>query len=511
MLLTIPWFLAIMSGRVDLDGNGNAQYDKADGEARLTKGCSLTRTGVSMKRNVFYSSIAMMITAVGYLIIEIPALIYAADDGPKAPYGSVKLANDELNFSLAGAITCFVLLFAYLIFQVFTADHDRRLREQRKKRIETGELSATHVLQSILNEAKDNPLSMLETPRAPSTRNSRLTRMSFAPINMSPEQKIDRILKMFFKKHSKGETKLDAIHLRSLLESLNETFTDEQLRAFIKKIDTDGDQLIDYGEFKAALTEYAGSDRRQSFVEGTIGGNGSEMVALTVGDGGDSNGAGDGAGAAGGGGGGTVNAGGGGGGDDDDDDDDGSDDSDDEPEMPDDIKEIPSLTSRMRRIKFRAAWQMLLGTFLVVLFSDPMVDCLSEIGTRSGIPAFYVSFVIAPLASNASELVAAYNYAKKKTRGTITISLSTLIGAACMNNTFCLGIFLTLMYAMRIDGQPAIAWDFTSETVAIVFVEFMLFLLTCRKTQPFWTAFVVLSMFPASIALVAILDGAGLH
>ncbi|KAE9066213.1 hypothetical protein PF010_g27893, partial [Phytophthora fragariae] len=50
---------------------------------------------------------------------------------------------------------------------------------------------------------------------------------------------------------------------------------------------------------------------------------------------------------------------------------------------------------------------MFLGTALVLLFSDPMVDVLSEVGARTGIPAFYVSFVVAPLASNASELIAA--------------------------------------------------------------------------------------------------------
>lgn len=76
-----------------------------------------------------------------------------------------------------------------------------------------------------------------------------------------------------------------------------------------------------------------------------------------------------------------------------------------------------------------------LGTFLVLLFSDPMVDVLSEFGQRIHVNPFYAAFVLAPMASNASELIAAYNYAAKKTKKTITISLSTLVGAAVMNNT----------------------------------------------------------------------------
>merc|ERR1740122_802611 len=99
------------------------------------------------------------------------------------------------------------------------------------------------------------------------------------------------------------------------------------------------------------------------------------------------------------------------------------------------------------------------GTFLVLIFSDPMVDALGEWGNRLNVNPFYISFLLAPFASNASELLSAYTYAKKKSEKSITTSLSTLIGAACMNNTFVLGIFLCLMYVQRL------AWQFTAETI----------------------------------------------
>eukprot|EP00967_Tisochrysis_lutea_P128081 scaffold218653_cov35-Tisochrysis_lutea.AAC.3 len=94
-----------------------------------------------------------------------------------------------------------------------------------------------------------------------------------------------------------------------------------------------------------------------------------------------------------------------------------------------------------------------LGTALIILFSDPMVDVLSNLGARTGISPFYIAFVFAPVASNASELLASLNYAKKKTRKTITISLSTLEGAACMNNTFCLAIFMGALAARANHGR----------------------------------------------------------
>lgn len=55
-----------------------------------------------------------------------------------------------------------------------------------------------------------------------------------------------------------------------------------------------------------------------------------------------------------------------------------------------------------------------------------MVDVLGVLGDRTGISSFYISFVLAPLASNASELIAAFNYSLKKTSRTIVISFAAL-------------------------------------------------------------------------------------
>merc|ERR1712048_1353666 len=88
---------------------------------------------------------------------------------------------------------------------------------------------------------------------------------------------------------------------------------------------------------------------------------------------------------------------------------------DEDEEMPEDIQNLPK-EEQMRRIMFRACWKMLLGTFVVLFVSDSFVDVLNVWGKRLGIPVFYVAFVIAPFASNASELLSAYVYARKKTR-----------------------------------------------------------------------------------------------
>lgn len=94
-----------------------------------------------------------------------------------------------------------------------------------------------------------------------------------------------------------------------------------------------------------------------------------------------------------------------------------------------------------------------IGTFLVILFSDPMVDVMQEIAVRIGMSPFYVSFILAPLASNASEVLSSMYYSQKKTRKTITVALSTLCGAAALNNTFCLCIFFFLIYFRGLAWQ----------------------------------------------------------
>ena len=76
-----------------------------------------------------------------------------------------------------------------------------------------------------------------------------------------------------------------------------------------------------------------------------------------------------------------------------------------------------------------------IGTALVLVFSDPLVDCIDLIGDWTGISDFYLSFIFAPLVTNGSELMASYTFAKKKTSSSITCSLQQLFGAAIMNNT----------------------------------------------------------------------------
>merc|ERR1712032_1466459 len=173
-------------------------------------------------------------------------------------------------------------------------------------------------------------------------------------------------------------------------------------------------------------------------------------------------------------------------------------------EMDEDLANLDP-SEQKKRILLKASRLMLAGTALVLAFSDPLVDNLTEIGNRLSIPPFYVAFIIAPFASNASELISAKNYAAKKTQKSMTTSLGTLVGAACMNNTFGMGVVFGLMYVQ------GLAWKFTAETIAIVLSQWIIGALAIVKSvHTPMIAIVILAMYPGCLVLVSVLYKIGL-
>jgi len=152
------------------------------------------------------------------------------------------------------------------------------------------------------------------------------------------------------------------------------------------------------------------------------------------------------------------------------------------------------------QVLVRATATIIVGVGLVTLFSDPMVDVLTVFGDRISVPPFYISFIVTPLVSNASELIASIVFASKRTSASMTMTFSALLGAATMNNTFVLAIFLALVYFKEL------AWEFTAEVLVILVVEIIMFVVAFRKNFPTFMAFIVLALFPLSIVFVYILE-----
>ena len=145
-----------------------------------------------------------------------------------------------------------------------------------------------------------------------------------------------------------------------------------------------------------------------------------------------------------------------------------------EEEMPSDLAD-KTPKEQQRIIKFRSVSMMGWGLILILIFSDAIVDIFQELGVRTKLGSFFVSFVLAPFASNSSELLAAYNYAKKKTSKTVTIAASALEGAVVMNNCLAYLVFLIIVLVKGLD------WKHSAEMICLIFVEWAIGLMACVR------------------------------
>ncbi|KAK8939453.1 hypothetical protein KSP40_PGU004676 [Platanthera guangdongensis] len=149
----------------------------------------------------------------------------------------------------------------------------------------------------------------------------------------------------------------------------------------------------------------------------------------------------------------------------------------------------------------KAVSLLLLGTIIAAAVADPLVDAVDNFSTATNIPSFFVSFIAMPLATNSSEAVSALIFAARKKKRTSSLTFSEVYGGATMNNTLCLAVFLALVYFRHL------AWDFSAEVLVIFLVCIIMGLFTSfRTTFPLWTCFIAYLLYPASLALVYVLD-----
>jgi len=488
MLLTIPWFCSLLAGRVSLDENGVGMYKKK--EKLVNPKWSLLRTGTNVKPGLRKSAIMMIITSVSYLLIQGPAFKYSGrrNEGSSASE-SFSVTSSEVEhehwWALAGFISSLILFIVYLVYQVKSANS-----ESNKDKIAQFQhdavckslvsVSAVFAEQLFGKEVPDDHTNLM--------------------MQSTVKARFDSLLREFFNKHDlDGNGVVDAMEMRSLLADLGEYPTKEEFDTLMAQMDTNKDGTIQYSEFHNSMKNYIkhlydkdnGLAQPFSVVVPEEGENGTTTTTTTTGSSGRSVNSTSSE---------MKNA------------------ADDEPagetpegaeeeegeeeeeeEVPDDLTHLSPKQQRIR-IVLRSCWMMGLGVLLVIVFSDPMVDVFSSLGHICGINPFYIAFVLGPIASNASELIAAINYSRKKTIRTATIGCESLIGAACMNNTFCLMIFMIIIFVRKL------AWRYSAETLSILVVEIAMLGFAVQRTQRLLFAIFIILLYPLSIGLVVLLE-----
>jgi len=457
MLLTVPWALSIYAGRVDFDRNGNPNYfAKPKVSPKATLKDDLNQTGVFISDEISKGGIIMIATLLPYFLIQGPAMFI---HGP-----TEEVAEAEKNWALAGFIVCVTGFISYLWMQL-RASEEGRAKNHRisvmKRLMSKGTVSLSGALYT----------NLLKIEEEIDARSAGATGYQSVSTDSDPAPEVQKYLKDIlgegFNKYDTNKNGvLDKKEINLFLRDFNESIDNDEVAEIFDRIDADNNGIVDYDEFIGAVYSIIKNQRRrESFFpkEGVIKAmpcNQDEMQSNMFAD---------------------------------------------EDEEEDVLEDIATLSPEKQQqvIKQRAFTMLVFGTTLVIVFSDPMVDVMGEIANRMSLSPFYVSFILAPLASNASEVIASQFYAAKKTRKSITVALSALEGAASMNNTFCLSIFMGLIY------WRGLAWQYTAETVTILVVEIAVGVLVQRDVMSSMLAMVILSFFPLSILLVYSLEALG--
>jgi len=375
-----------------------------------------------------------MATAASYLIIQIPAFFFRKDaDGGAA---------SESPYALAGLIVTLLAFITYCWIQITSAMRSELVRLQQSS--------------LALDRWKE-----------------------------SLDQKFieDEHQRKLFQKHDKSKNNcLNLEELKSLFKDLDLDLTEQELRALLKDIDKDQSGEIDYQEFKQMLNVWLKIEKKEQARVDTESGKPEkrpsiskpakkdhEQIALMEHAAKEERKKSD------------IEGGKG---------------QEIEKKETEEEGEEEFLHLSATELQLQAIGWLLLGTFICTIVSDPMVDVISTIGTKMNVSPFYISFVITPLASNASEVISGLAFAKKKTVESISLTLATLHGGATMNSTLCLGIFMALVYFRNLS------WSFSAEVITVLCVIITVGLNSLKKNIFLWQALIVASLYPLSILLV---------
>lgn len=385
MLLTVPWALSIYGGRVDIR-DGKPNYMK---RPKLSKHASLkatlSKTGVAITDEVSHAGVVMAFTTIPYFLIQVPAAFL---HGP-----TEEVASGEHWWSMAALLVCVGGLVYYMRLQLrFSREgQDKHKRiAVTKKILQEGKLSLSGALKTTVEQARKEANA---TGGYNSISTEEPSSYTYPPPAVASYLK-DILIDAFRIYDADRSGNLEKSELRLFFKDFHENIAEEEIDALLNKADSNSDGSISFDEFIGLAYNLIVSHedlqtKNQEKVEIY------EEVAEGI----------------------------------------WREEDEEEEEIPEDFTSLTP-DEQQRAIKTRAFWMLAIGTAIVIYFSDPMVDVMQEIAVRARLPPFYVSFVLSPLASNASEVVASMYYAGKKTRKTISVSLATLAGAASMNNTF---------------------------------------------------------------------------
>ncbi|KAL3702063.1 hypothetical protein R1sor_020085 [Riccia sorocarpa] len=452
MLLTLLWGSSLIAGRCDLEpGYGGQLYAK---DRQLTKGFSLTETGVTTDQQTRVSSWIMMVTVLPYLVAQSPVIF-----GWGAEASRITV--------LLGCVLALIGLASYCTYQVtFPWIQQRWIYRARLK------LHKVHALHRMSSYAQRNTLGNL-----------------LQADGRTPDTYV--LYKLFESFDTNQDKYLSVEEVRALIVGLGivsqqDIPEEEVVNSWMAELDVNNSGKMSQDEFVTGMKKWIESFdlpqqrpqpkrkntiRRSETVTESNGAPEHDVPHLFFGrqreEAEQSYNA-------------LLNDQGG-----------------NEEDSDEEEKHAPT----RGQVILTAVLYLVAGALIAGIMADPLVGAIGNFSKKSGISPFFISFVATPMATNSSEAISSILFALKKKKKNISMTYSQIYGGVTMNNTMCLAIFLAVVYSR------GLTWDFSSEVLVVVIATVVIGVLaSVRVTFPLWMALVALALYPLSIALVAILD-----
>ncbi|XP_073312721.1 sodium/calcium exchanger NCL2-like [Primulina huaijiensis] len=149
---------------------------------------------------------------------------------------------------------------------------------------------------------------------------------------------------------------------------------------------------------------------------------------------------------------------------------------------------------------FKATLWIILGTFMLCALSEPLIKSVVSFAQAANLSSFSVSYLVIPFALNYGVAVQSIASARQKTQKSISLTLSALYSGVFMNNIVGLIVFLTPVYARDLMSNVS------AEVLVVLIICIVMTLLTSlRTTYPVWVGYLVLVLYPISLASVYLL------
>ncbi|XP_028763669.1 sodium/calcium exchanger NCL-like [Neltuma alba] len=144
---------------------------------------------------------------------------------------------------------------------------------------------------------------------------------------------------------------------------------------------------------------------------------------------------------------------------------------------------------------------VVVGITILSILAEPLIASVQKFSAAAGIPSFFASFILVPLATNFREATSAIKEASHKKRSNTSQTMYEIYGAVFMNNILGFSAIATLIYVREIT------WEFSAEVLVVAIVCSVMGLsASFRPNFPLWTSFGAYLLYWLSLVLVYVLN-----